>query len=237
MSNDAPSAPTPPAPPKIIYTPLLVALCATAILSSLADYWPITTSILASAILLTGLRAVARDHLLRLVVGGLLVICLPLRWAAHTFGDEYFWLLFLSHVSLVVYFSLLEGIVLVRVIRPHRITSQTVIGAICGYLLIAYIFGFVFAALESLDPNAIITGGQPAVVDTPASIEQDIGELMYFSLISLTTVGYGDYVPLSRFARSLVVAEVLAGQLYLAAFVARLVGALESPPPPEQHGN
>lgn len=237
MSNDAPSAPTPPAPPKIIYTPLLVALCATAILSSLADYWPITTSILASAILLTGLRAVARDHLLRLVVGGLLVICLPLRWAAHTFGDEYFWLLFLSHVSLVVYFSLLEGIVLVRVIRPHRITSQTIVGAICGYLLIAYIFGFVFAALESLDPNAIITGGQPAVVDTPASIEQDIGELMYFSLISLTTVGYGDYVPLSRFARSLVVAEVLAGQLYLAAFVARLVGALESPPPPEQHGN
>ncbi|HTN02951.1 potassium channel family protein [Planctellipticum variicoloris] len=237
MSNDAPSASAPPAPPKIIYTPLLVALCATAILSSLADYWPITTSILASAILLTGLRAVARDHLLRLVVGGLLVICLPLRWAAHTFGDEYFWLLFLSHVSLVIYFSLLEGIVLVRVIRPHRITSQTVIGAICGYLLIAYIFGFVFAALESLDPNAIITGGQPAVVDTPASIEQDIGELMYFSLISLTTVGYGDYVPLSRFARSLVVAEVLAGQLYLAAFVARLVGALESPPPPEQHGN
>jgi hypothetical protein len=229
VSNDASSAPAPPAPPKIIYTPLLIALSATAILSSLADQWPVTTSILATAILLTGLRAVARDHMLRLVVGGLLAVCLPLRWAAHTFGDEYFWLLFLSHISLVVYFSLLEGIVLVRVITPHRITSQTVVGAICGYLLIAYIFGFVFAAVESIDPAAIITGGQPAVMDTPESIEQDIGELMYFSLISLTTVGYGDYVPLSRFARSLVIAEVLAGQLYLAAFVARLVSALETP--------
>ena len=50
------------------------------------------------------------------------------------------------------------------------------------------------------------------------------------STISLATVGYGDFVPLSRLARSLVIAEVLAGQLYLAAFVARLVGALGTPP-------
>lgn len=222
--------PQPSAPAETSYTPLLVALSATAILSSLADVWPILTSLLSSAILLAGLGAVARDHRLRLIVGGLLLVCLPLRWAAHVFGDRFAWLMLLSHLSLGFYFATLEGIVLLRVIASRRVTSHTVVGAICGYLLIAYVFGFVFAALELVDPRSIVAAGQPAAQDQPMSIEQDTGELMYFSFISLTTVGFGDYVPLSRLARSLVIAEVLAGQLYLAAFVARLVGALGTPP-------
>lgn len=222
--------PLPEVPAETSFTPLLVALSATTILTSLADVWPILTSVLASAILLTGLGAVAKDPRLRLIVGGLLLVCLPLRWAAHGLGDRYPWLMLLSHLSLGIYFATLEGIVLLRIIASRRVTSQTVVGAICGYLLIAYVFGFVFAAVELVDPRSIVTGGQPAVLNEPESIEQDIGELMYFSFISLATVGYGDFVPLSRLARSLVIAEVLAGQLYLAAFVARLVGALSTPP-------
>ena len=58
------------------------------------------------------------------------------------------------------------------------------------------------------------------------NLEEHVTELMYFSFITLTTVGYGDIVPMAPMARSMVILEALAGQLYLAAFVARLVGAM-----------
>ena len=54
-------------------------------------------------------------------------------------------------------------------------------------------------------------------------------ELMYYSFTTLTTVGYGDIAPATRVARSLAILEMLAGQLYLAAFVARLVGVMAAP--------
>ncbi len=51
-----------------------------------------------------------------------------------------------------------------------------------------------------------------------------LAQLIYFSMCTLTTVGYGDIVPVARFARTLAWLEAVTGQLYLAILVARLVG-------------
>ena len=135
-------------------------------------------------------------------------------------------LILLSHATIAIIFAIREVVVVIRVLTHQRITRETVIGAICGYLLIAILFSFAYAVLTFLNPAAISVNGHPIAEERVTNIEQHVTELMYFSIITLTTVGYGDIVPVAPMARSMVVLEALAGQLYLAAFVARLVGAM-----------
>ena len=119
-------------------------------------------------------------------------------------------------------FAVLTVAVLIRVIAHQRVTSHTVIGAICGYLLIGYVFTFGYLVVVFIDPSSIHINGQPLGVERVTNIGEHMAELFYFSFITLTTVGYGDIVPACPVTRMLVLIEILTGQLYLAAFVARL---------------
>lgn len=95
------------------------------------------------------------------------------------------------------------------------VTFHRVIGAILLYLNIGLISLFCFVALAV--PNAF-TGLGP-LKDNLAVV----GNLTYFSFVTLTSVGYGDIVPLHPYARSLANIEAIIGQLYRATLLARLV--------------
>lgn len=211
------------------FLPLLIALVAMLALLPLLEPWPLLMSSVASLVLLTGLLAVLRDRVFRAAVIGALVVCLPLRWVAQFWGSSTPVLLLLSHATVGITFAILEVVVLVRVIAHPQVTRQTVIGAICGYLLIGFLFAFVYATLTYFNPGAIDFGGRSLGAEQVANSERHLSELIYFSFITLATVGYGDIVPVSPVARSMVILEALAGQLYLAAFVARLIGAMSPP--------
>jgi len=211
------------------FLPLLIALSVTLVLVPLGEALPILFSALASLILVAGMLAVRRDRTFRVAVGIALLIGLSLRWAAEFRGSQHLILILLSHTSVAAYFVFLEVIVFRRVITQKQVTSQTVIGAICGYLLIGYVFTFGYLVLVFFDPAAIAHGGQPLSGEQVTNIGTHVAELSYFSFISLTTAGYGDIVPVSPIARTMAVFEILAGQLYLVAFVARLVGAMSGP--------
>jgi hypothetical protein len=99
---------------------------------------------------------------------------------------------------------------------PGRVTYHRVIGAVLLYLTVALIFAAMFTFLGTFDPKAFI--GLP-VQDSPKLATQ----LIYFSLTTLTTTGYGDVAPLHPLARSLCNLEAVFGQLYPATLVARLV--------------
>jgi hypothetical protein len=215
------------------FLPLLIALSVTLVLLPLGTAVPFLFAVLASLVLVAGMLAVRRDPKFRMAVGIALMVCLPLRWGAQFWGSEHPELILLSHVSVAVYFGFLEGVVFLRVMAHRQVTSQTVIGAICGYLLIGYIFTFGYLVLVYFDSSAIAIGGKPLGTEGVANIGTHVAELAYFSFVSLTTVGYGDIVPVSPIARSMAIVEILAGQLYLAAFVARLVGAMSGPVPPK----
>ncbi|MAB73257.1 MAG: hypothetical protein CMJ54_12215 [Planctomycetaceae bacterium] len=101
------------------------------------------------------------------------------------------------------------------------VDADTICGSISVYLLISGVFASIYTILVTLDASAFLIPGPPA--DPDYSLGPD--RLMtYFSLITITTVGYGDVTPQSEFARSLSNLEALIGQVFLTVLVARLVG-------------
>jgi hypothetical protein len=119
----------------------------------------------------------------------------------------------------LVCLTILLFVTLRRTLRPGRVTVFRVIGAIAGYLLIGFTWTFAYQLLVQQVPNAIYF--EPGTADAVAG---QPSHLIYFSFITLTTVGYGDVHPVHPAARSLAVAEALVGQLYLATLIASLVG-------------
>ena len=117
----------------------------------------------------------------------------------------------------ILVFSALTWVVAHAVYAPGRITSRRLQGAVVVYLNLALIFASAFSLIWELRPasfnNLSLVVGGPAELDT----------MMYFSLTTLTTTGYGDIVPVDPFARSLANLEAVLGQFYLAITVARLV--------------
>jgi len=99
------------------------------------------------------------------------------------------------------------------VLRARIITSDQVYAGICMYVMLGFAFGAIFYLINILSPNSFAAAQDPG--QTP--------DLMYFSFVTLSTLGYGDITPRSNFARGLAVLEALAGMVYIAVFMARLV--------------
>ncbi len=98
---------------------------------------------------------------------------------------------------------------------------NTICGAICVYLLIGVVFALLYLTCLEVNPYAIRF---EHFIKNDDHKHERLSQLIYFSMCTLTTVGYGDIVPISRFARTLAWLEAVTGQLYLAILVARLVG-------------
>jgi hypothetical protein len=100
----------------------------------------------------------------------------------------------------------------------HRpvIDTRTVLGAVCIYLLLGIMFAFLYAAIGAL-------GSQPYFVQTE---DPEIQIYLYFSFVTQTTVGYGDYTAATNLGRTLATTEALLGQLYLVTVIAVLVSRM-----------
>jgi voltage-gated potassium channel len=148
---------------------------------------------------------------------------------SHTFdlAGSLGWLLLLSFVT----WSTLRG-----VLKQKAITSETISMSISVYLLLGFTWSFLYAVIFLLQPGAFSIAGLTAPIPGhPADTQPLLPTLGYFSLITLSTVGYGDITPLTMQARFAAAAEGITGQFYLAILVARLVGmqmSQSSSPPP-----
>ena len=120
---------------------------------------------------------------------------------------------------------LLVGWVIIRGItidiRAEGVRGRAVAGALTVYLLFGTLCGFLYGVEESLSSNPVLYANNPTVSDDGATSSN-----MYFSFVTLTTVGYGDLTPTSGAARATAIFEALVGQLYLVGVVATLGGAL-----------
>jgi hypothetical protein len=114
--------------------------------------------------------------------------------------------------------SVLVGYIVGRaVLAPGVINAHRVLGAIVLYLNFGMIFATAYRLIWDLLPSSL--SGVPAGTES----WQAAGAILYFSFTTLTTIGYGDIVPVHPFARSLANLEGIIGQLYPATLLARLI--------------
>ena len=124
------------------------------------------------------------------------------------------WLLFVLFVTL----SELRS-----VLKQREITGETICMAISVYLLLGFTWAFLYSVIFQLHPDSF---GGLAITKPghPSELLHIFPVLGYFSLTTLSTIGFGDITPLNLQARYAAVAEAITGQFYLAILVARLVG-------------
>ena len=133
-----------------------------------------------------------------------------------------------SKILLVVrylLFDLLLMMVLVMMLRAvmkaRRVTRETVLLGLSCYLLLGLVWTAAYATLDRLQPGAF---GLP--IDMTAGAV--FGQMSYFSFVTLTSTGYGDILPQTPIARGLANLEAVAGVLFVAVFISRLIAAYET---------
>lgn len=102
------------------------------------------------------------------------------------------------------------------VIEDQRVTIQTVYGGLCIYLLAGLAYAYGFTLIQDIGGEAFFAGGN----------QGNPNDFVYFSLVTLSTTGYGDFTAASELGRTIAVTEAVAGQVYLVTVVALLVSNL-----------
>lgn len=127
----------------------------------------------------------------------------------------------IRHFSLAVFCGMIVVVLMKRVFNPGPTTGHRVRGAIAVYLMVGILWAALYQLVEVVLPGAFRLADSPN--GTPLSLAIRDNNFIYYSFVTLTTVGYGDMVAVDPFARSLAMIEALLGQLFPAVLLARLV--------------
>jgi len=119
--------------------------------------------------------------------------------------------LFFFYVGVILIFSIFG--------KRDRVDLDLIYGAISVYLLIGFAFAYLCLSLETAGPGAFEN-----ILEHTGESGDMLPAFVYYSFVTLTTVGYGDVAPVTRPGEVLSYVEAMAGQLYLTVLVARLVG-------------
>ncbi len=137
------------------------------------------------------------------------------------------WILFPIHADLLipagrllwVSLSLAVSVGILRVVLSSgRVDSERIFAALSLYVLFGLAFGDLFASIESIHPGSLA-----GIKAADAGVGSVLSQAIYFSFVTLATVGYGDISPATALTRGLANIESIIGQLYLAVLIARLV--------------
>jgi hypothetical protein len=121
----------------------------------------------------------------------------------------------LGSLSAAAFYMYTLVIIAWDVFTHEKVTENTLFGAACIYLLVGFAFTFLYYLVEKLNPGAF---------DTASAAPADWPTFLYYSFVTMTTLGYGEVRPLSDPARSLAIVEATFGVLFTAILVARLIG-------------
>lgn len=127
----------------------------------------------------------------------------------------------LGYLLLLIFCGLSCWIAAQNVFVLHQVNFNSLVGAFCVYLLLGLIWAILYSLLQ-LNGWADFSGN---ITNQPHGI---FPEMLYFSFVTLASLGYGDIAPASNLIRTLAYLETITGQFYLAVMVASLVGAFTS---------
>ena len=120
-----------------------------------------------------------------------------------------------------IFLLLMVGILIVQIAKAKNVTMLVLIESISVYLLLGICFSIMVALIESIIPNSFNFN---RVIDSFNSNVLYNIEFIYFTFVSFTSTGYGDYLPLTPAAKSLSILISITGQLYIVIIIAMIVG-------------
>ena len=134
------------------------------------------------------------------------------------------WSAIAGHSCAMLFFFVASWLIVLAMFRPARVSHDAIVGAICGYLFLGLGWAMAFAVLEHFDSGTFAVSDRLAELSDTEPVST--GLLVYFSFVTLTTVGYGDITPVGPTVRTLAWMEAISGQFYLAVIVAGIVTML-----------
>lgn len=199
------------------YLLLMIALSLSLFFSTLRQTWAnIIVSIFFLLALILAAFSISKSRLQLIIMLGLSAGTVLPVWN-FVFSDPIIigtlnnslWLILIFYIGLIIFQD---------IINSEEITSNEIFGAISVYFLIGVFFGITFQTLLLFDPNALYFNPTNFKELPPTD-----GEIIYYSFITLSTVGYGDVSPVAPIARSISMIEAILGVMYVATMIARFV--------------
>ena len=135
-------------------------------------------------------------------------------WAKYFFVSDY--VIIVGRLFGILFFGFAVVHISQFIFKAQDVTKDVLFAAIVVYLLMAIMWSFIYGLLELIQPGSF---------KLPDAQSQEVSRLfLYFSFVTITTLGYGDITPVTDRATSLAVVEAVIGQIYLVVVVAWLVG-------------
>lgn len=158
-----------------------------------------------------------RAPLVAVVLGTLLLVAeladlALLRSDTHVWS-HFFAILFMGHIVIVLFRY---------IFNVTQVDTNTIFASLCVYLLLGVLWALVYSLLEQAQPGAFFYS--QANEHRMRFGSEGTSTALYFSFVTITTLGYGDIAPVSEAARALATVQAICGQLYLTVLVAWLVG-------------
>jgi hypothetical protein len=168
--------------------------------------------ILLTCVLLSGIYALSKTPSALRAACLLAIVIFLLKIAYYLSGRHD---IFTLQTALVLLFiSQMLLMILKHLLTEREVTSDLIMGGACAFVLLGLIWAYAYYLLEIFQPGSFKAAEQ---------LGDDIADFVYYSFVTLTTLGYGDMVAISKQARGLTILEAIVGQLYLAIMISRLV--------------
>lgn len=167
----------------------------------------------------TALTLQDNKHLFRKIVlsGGILFVLVVATLLSQLFGWQTQFIYHWSLPTAIVFFAYIAWIIVSSIFKQKELSADELSGAIVVYLLIGITWALLYSYIELLYPNSF------SFVSAD-DLQAKGSALFYYSFVTLTTLGYGDILPVSQFARMVAYLEAVSGVMYTAILVAGLVG-------------
>lgn len=164
---------------------------------------------------------------LRLLIVVLVVITIPTAWATLFLDSK---ALFITHCVLgSLFFWLVGGAIVVLSIKSRVVTIDAVFGAISAYFLFGLAWALSYWAIYVISPDSISFPEEGMSTGGAAVQVANFSDFIYYSFVTMSTLGFGDVTPLGRIVRTLTWIQAVTGQFYGAVIIAWLVSALPRP--------
>ena len=131
----------------------------------------------------------------------------------------------ISYLVNVMFFAFIVGKMIYEIANTPNVNVRVIVEAINCYLLLGFIFSLMVTFVMMADPDAY---NFPWVFSVDRDSVSRISEILYYTFVTFSTLGYGDVVPQTPLARSLAIFISVTGQIYIAIIIAMLVGKFAS---------